>query len=152
MIQQSRRPSIIKRYDNCIGKWKVLCCDRSIDPISPYLDQLTEFLTKIFEFGVGCSSVGTGRSALPSVLIMDNGISFGKHPLVLRFTKGTSNLRPALSRQFAVWDPDIVLHYLSNLEYDLHLKDLSQKLAILLCLLSEQKDQAVKTLILRTCY
>ena len=62
---------------------------------------------------------------------MDNGISFGKHPLVQRFMKGIFNLRPAVPRQFAVWDPDIVLDYLSTLEYDLPLKDLSEKLVIL---------------------
>ena len=66
---------------------------------------------------------------------MDNGISFGKHPLVQRFMKGIFNLRPAVPRQFAVWDPDIVLDYLSTLEYDLPLKDLSEKLVILSCIL-----------------
>ena len=65
-----------KRYDNYIGKWKVFCHERRIDRISPSLDQLTEFLTKIFESGVRYSPVDTARSALSSVLIMDNGISF----------------------------------------------------------------------------
>ena len=120
--------------------------ERGIDPISTSLDQPIEFLTKIFESGAGYSSVGTARSALSSVLIMDNGISFGKHPLIQRFMKDIFNLRPALPRQLAVWDPDIVLDYLSNLEYDLPLKDLSEKLVILLCLLSGQRDQTVKAL------
>ena len=60
--------------------------------------------------------------------------------------KGIFNLRAALSRQFAVWEPDIALDYLSNLVYDLPLKDLSEKLVILLCLLSGQRDQTVKIL------
>ena len=77
---------------------------------------------------------------------MDNGISFGKHPLVQRCMKGIFNLRAALPRQFAVWEPDIALDYLSNLVYDLPLKDLSEKLVILLCLLSGQRDQTVKIL------
>ena len=38
----------------------------------------------------------------------------------------------AFLRQFAVWDPDIVLDYFSNLEYDLPLKCLSEKLVALL--------------------
>ena len=120
--------------------------ERGIDPIAISLDHPIEFLTKIFESGVGYSSVGTARSAPSSVLIMDNGISFAKHPLVQRFMKGIFNLRPALPRQFAVWESDIVLDYLSNLEYDLPLKDLSEKLVILLCLLSGQRDQTVKAL------
>ena len=106
----------------------VFCCERGIDPISTSLNQPIEFLTKIFASGVGYSSVGTARSALSSVLIMDNGISFGKHPLVQRFMKGIFNLRPTLPWQFAVWDSDIVLDYLSNLEYDLPLKNLSEKI------------------------
>ena len=77
---------------------------------------------------------------------MDNGISFGKHLLVQSFMKGIFNLRPALRRQFAVWEPDIVLDYLSNLEYDLPSKHLPEKLVILLCLLSGQRDQTVKSL------
>ena len=40
------------------------------------------------------------------------------------FMKGIFNLKPAFPRQSAVFDPDIVLDYLSNLEYDLLLKDL----------------------------
>ena len=52
------------------------------------LDQSIEFLTKIFELGVGYSSVDIARLALcSSVLIMDNGLSFGKHPLVQPFMK-----------------------------------------------------------------
>ena len=130
IIQQSRRPLTTKRYDNYIGKWKVFCRERSIDSISTSLDQPIEFLTKIFESGVGYSSVGTARSSLSSALIMDNGISFGKHPLVQCFMKSIFNLRLALPRQFAAWDPEIVLDYLSNLEYNLPLKDLSEKLVI----------------------
>ena len=110
----------------------MFCSERSIDPILTSLDQSTEFLTKSFDSGVVYSSVGTGRSALSSVLIMENGISFGKYLLVQRFMKGTFNLRLVLPMQFAVWDPDIVLDYLSDLEYDLPLKYLSEKVGLLL--------------------
>ena len=58
--------------------------------------------------------------------------------------KGIFNLRPALRRQFAICDPDIVLDYVSNSEYDLPLNDFSEKLVILL--LSGQSDQTVKAL------
>ena len=119
----------------------MFCRERGIDPISASLDQSIKFLTKIVKSSVGYSSVGTARSALSSVLVMDNGMSFGKHFLVKRFMKGIFNLRAALPRQFAVWGPDIVLNYLSNLEYDLLLKDLSEKLVILLRLLPGQRDQ-----------
>ena len=86
IINQSRHPSTTKKYDYYIGKWKVFCREKGIDPASTSLDQPVEFLTKIFESGVGYSLVGTARSALSSVLIMDNGISFGKHPNIPFFS------------------------------------------------------------------
>ena len=104
----------------------MFCRERGIDPILTSLDQLIEFLIEIFESGVGYSSVGTARSALSSFPIMD---------LMLTFPT-----------QFAVWDPDIILDCLNDLEYDLPLKDLSEKLVILLCLLFRQRDQPVKAL------
>ena len=60
--------------------------------------------------------------------------------------KGIFNLMQPFPTQFAVWDPDIILDYLNDLEYDLPLKDLSEKLVILLFLLSRQRDQPVKAL------
>ena len=99
-----------------------------------------------FGIGVGYSSVGAARPALSSALIIGNRISFGKHRLVHRFMKGIFNLTPALARQFVLWDPDIVLDYLSNLEYNFPLKHLSEKLVILLYFLSGQRDQTVKAL------
>ena len=105
----------------------MFCRERSIDPISTLLDQPIEFLIKIFQSGVAYSSVGTVRYALTSALIMDNVISFGVW-------------------EFAVWHPDIVLDYLSNLEYNLTLKDLSKKLAVPLCLLYGQREEAMNAL------
>ena len=140
-------PLTTKRYDNYIGKWKIFCHERGIDLISISLDQPIEILTKIFEFGVGYSKISTARSTLSSVPIMDNKMSFGKHPLVQRFMEGIFNLKPVHPRQFAVFKLDIVLDYLTKLEYVLlPLKDLSEKLVILLCLLSGQRGQTVKAL------
>ena len=59
--------------------------------------------------------------------------------------KVISNLRSVLPKKFVVWDLHIVLGNLSNLEYDLRLKDLPEKL-IFLCLLSGQRGQPVKVL------
>ena len=132
IIQESRHPSTIKRYNNCIGKQKVFCRERGIDLISISLEQPIEFLTKIFDSTVGYSSVSIARSTLSSP--MDNGISFGKHFVVQLFIEGIFNVCLTFPRHFAVWDPDIVLDYLSNLEYELPLKDLSQKVSFFYCI------------------
>ena len=113
----------------------MLCYESGVDLSSTSLDQPIEYLAKVFESGVGYSSIGTVKLVLYSkistvrlsVLIMENGISFGKHPLVQGFMKDIFSLRLALPRQFAVWDPAIGLDYVSNLLYGLRLKHLSQK-------------------------
>ena len=113
----------------------MFCHESGVDPISTSLDQPIEFLAKVFESGVGYSSIGTARLALNSkistarlsVLIMENGISFAKHPLVQGFMKGIFSLRLALPGQYAVWYPAIALDYVSNLLYGLRLKYLLQK-------------------------
>ena len=110
----------------------MFCRERGIDLIFISLDQPIEFLTKIFDSTVGYSLVSTARSTLSSA--MDNGISFGKHFLVQLFIEGIFNVSLTFPRQFAVWDPDIVLDYLSNLEYELPLKDLSQKVSFFYCI------------------
>ena len=60
--------------------------------------------------------------------------------------KSMSNLRPAFKRQFTLRNTDIVLNYLSDLECDLYLKDLWEKVVVSFCLQSGQRDQAIKEL------
>ena len=43
-------------------------------------------------------------------LICD-GFSIGSHPLIVRFTKGVYNLRPARLRYSQVWDISCVLQF-----------------------------------------
>ena len=110
----------------------MFCCERGIDLIFISLDQPIEFLTNIFDSTDGYSSVSTARSTLSSA--MDNGISFGKHFFVQLFIEGIFNVSLTFPKQFAVWGPDIVLDCLSNLEYELPLKYLSQKVSFFDCI------------------
>ena len=59
--------------------------------------------------------------------------------------KGVFNLRPPSPKYTYTWDIDIVLNYLKDLGYNefLSLKDLTQKLAILLMLLSGQRKNTL---------
>ena len=70
----------------------------------------------------------------------------GQHPLVCRFLKGVFQERPALPRYTTTWDVSEVLSYLQTLDpsAELSLKVLSQKLVMLLALLSGQRTQTLK--------
>ena len=44
------------------------------------------------------SGLNTARSAMSSVIIVPNNVSFGNHPSVCRFMKGVYEMRPVLPR------------------------------------------------------
>ena len=62
--------------------------------------------------------------------------------------KGVFNIRPSFPQYTTTWNPDIILSHITNLtdNCELSLKQLSQKLSILLCLLSGKRDQTITKL------
>lgn len=109
-----------------------------------------EFLTALFHQGIGYSALNTARSALSTYVLCD-GISAGKHPLVIRLLKGIFKLRPALPRNAVTWDPELVLVYLRKLSpvKQLTLRLLTMKTVTLLALLSSQRAQTLHLLDIR---
>ena len=108
------------------------------------------FLATLFTSGLGYSAINTARSALSSVLILPNNITFpyGAHPLVTRFLKGVFELKPSLPRYSSIWDVSIVLQHLRPLgpPTQLDLKSLTKKTTMLLCLLTGQRCQTISKL------
>lgn len=101
-----------------------------------------DFLSERFEEGLGYSSINTARSAMVAVHHTLHGT-----PLLARFMKGIFNLRPALPRYNCTWDVATVLKYLQTLKLSCcDLKTLSQKLVMLLLLLSGQRVQTLQVL------
>jgi integrase len=110
-----------------------------------------EFLAELFEQGQSYSSINTARSALSTIILCDNRITFGTHPQVIRLMKGVFNQRPALSRYGVTWDVNIVLNFLRTLSpvKDLTFKDLCGKLAMLMALVTVQRVQTLHLLDVR---
>ena len=69
----------------------------------------------LFCSGLGYSAVNTARSALSSIVTLNDGSKFGGHPLVCRCLKGIYELRTALPKYTQNWDVNIVLHFLRPL-------------------------------------
>lgn len=107
-----------------------------------------DFLATLFSAGLGYSAINTARSALSSVLVLSNNITFGSHPLVARFLKGVFELKPSLPRYSRIWDVAAVLQYLKTLgpASELDLKTLTTKTTMLLCLLTGQRCQTLTKL------
>ena len=92
--------------------------------------------------------VNTASSASSLILEPQHDITFGKHPLVQRFIKGIFRLRPSLSRYTCRYDATVALRYSRNIAplQEIFLKDMSLKLAMLLCLLTSYRDQVLPSL------
>ena len=82
------------------------------------------------------------------MLVLLNNITFGSHPLVVRFLKGVFELKPSLPCYSRIWDVTAVLQYLKTLgpASELDLKTLTMKTTMLLCLLTGQHCQTLTKL------
>ena len=105
---------------------------------------VVEFLTSLFVKGSGYSAVNTARCALSTFLINDNGVTVGNSPLVKRFLKGIFELKPPMPRYNCIWDVNIVLDYLRELQIeDCSLSILTYKMVMLLALTTRQRAQTL---------
>ena len=99
---------------------------------------MLEFLTSLYERGIGHSQINKVRSAL-SVVYPD--VAIGKHPLVSRFVRGVRNLRPGQVKYPLLWNAqDLITHLASwEISSDSLMQDISRKLATTLACVSAQR-------------
>ena len=101
----------------------------------------------------GYSYIANARSALSAILPKKEGKSFGENPEVTKLLKGIFKKRPQLPRRLEIYDPDVILKYMTALptNKELMLEELTLKLTTLLCLLSGQRGQTIAALDLGSC-
>ena len=148
VILASWRKGTQSQYKSRLQRWLDFCDKKSINIVSPSIPHILDFLTTLHEKGLSYSSVNTAKCALASVLDLNTEVPLGQLPLIKRFMKGIFELRPSLPKHKEIWDVKLVFDYFrqQDLPAALSLKDLSQKLAFLLCLLSGQRCQTIKYL------
>ena len=129
VLMASWRPGTKKQYSTYLNKWLEFCSKRTIDYSSPKISEAVEFLMTLHSQGLSYSSINTARSALSSILKLDNCDNFGTHPLVTRFMKGIYELIKPKPKYNQIWDVSQVLDYLKTLYplEKLSLKELTQK-------------------------
>ena len=147
IIAASWKGSTKAQYQVYIRKWKRFCAERHISYLNVQVCDVLAFLTNMLDKEkVGYSSLNTARSALSTFLIVDGGRQpLGSHPLVNRFMKGVFHLKPPAPRYSSIWDVKVVLDYLRKLSPSkaLNLKQLTQKLTMLIALVSAQRVQSL---------
>ena len=108
---------------------------------------IVNFLTELYESGLGYSALNTARSALASFVNVP-GITcdtLGQNLMLKRFFRGVFHLKPSFPRYRQIWNVDPVLDYLKTLDpvKKLSLKFLTMKLVMLLDLVSGQRLQTL---------
>lgn len=135
----SLSPSTIKQYTATYHLWWTFCQQENTPFYHATPIQVISFLQSLLDnhphkYG----TFNSHRSALS--LILPNTI--GSDPILKRFMKGTSRLRPSRPKYDSTWDPQPVLNYLEHLPTDT-LKALSHKLVTLLALITGGRLQTI---------
>lgn len=137
----SLAPNTIKQYAQPLRNWWKFCQEQRILVFSPVADQFLIFLAQGLQFTGSYSTLNTMRSAIS--LISNNEI--GNHPLIKRFCKGASVIKPPKPRYDFVWDPEPVISKLASIyPYDTFTLDtITKKLVLMLALGSRQRVQTL---------
>lgn len=78
-----------------------------------------------------------------SALSLICSVNLGSNPIIKRFKKGLSRLRPSRPRYNHTWDPMPLLQHIEKLNSPFNLQILSQKLVILLALVTGERLQTI---------
>lgn len=133
-----------RQYWSYIQKWLHLCVEKHVNPMSPSVSVVLDYLAGHFHAGIGYSGLNTARSALSSFVTIKGHGQIGKHNLINRFMKGIFHLKPSLPRYNFTWNVSDLLKYLDKLDnHSLSLKQITLKCVSLLCLLTAQRLQSI---------
>ena len=142
------RPGTKKQYQTYLTKGENYCNSEGISPVSAFVTKGIKFSAEPVESGIGYSAVYTARSALSTILVVNDTFSFGMHPLVKKILKGDFEEKPSLPRYEVIWDVNQVLNRLRSdppIEC-ISLKELTLKVVMLLALLTGQRTQTIHCL------
>ncbi len=143
------RTGTLAQYQGVYKKWYEFCSKNKCDVICPQLPLALRFLSQLFKDNLSYSYINTARSALSSLIIVkDTDVPFRQLPVVKKFMKGVFEKRPALPKYHATWNVSVVFKFIREQKPvdETPLKELTQRLTFLLCLLSGQRSQTIHKL------
>ena len=131
-----------------------VACEQSIDPFCLSVNKVLDFLSGLYNQGLGYSGSNTARCALSSLVTLENmgNMTIGQHPLVQRLVKGVFHERPSLPRYHNTWDTYKVSQFLKTFASltEIKLRELTYKLIMLCALVTGQRCQSLHLMNLDT--
>ena len=144
LIQESWRPGTRVQYDSLLRGWQGFCSARKIHLLSPTILDVIAYLTSMYDRGLQYTTIASAKSVLSGMLHIPGVISISSHPLIIRLLKGIFHVRPPKPRYEFIWDTELVLNFLKNLNPSaVTLKLLTLKTVTLLTLLSGQRVSTI---------
>ena len=104
LLSNSWREGTKKQYDTTARRWRAYCGQREIDSLTPPVIEVVNFLTSLFEGGLGYGGVASARSTLGHVITVPGCPKLADHPLIQRLLKGIGNVRPPKPCYTMIWD------------------------------------------------
>ncbi len=138
-----RKPASFKAYNSHIKKWFIFSKEKDIPNTAASTGNILDFLQTYVDKGLSHSSVANARAALGSFVHITDGPEISKNVDIAQFIRGAFHFKPPRAKHTAVWDTSLVLQKLKECEdiYDLPLLVLSQRLCVLILLVSGQRVQ-----------
>ena len=136
LMLASWRDKTNSNYGASFSRWASWCQQRGRDPLAGPIEDIVNFLAKLYSEGYQYQSLNSYRSSISSTHEYVDGISVGNHPTVTRLLQGVFNSRPPQPRYAAFWDVGVVIQHIKGLgtNKDITLKQLTMKTAMLLAL------------------
>lgn len=124
------------------------CVRRNLDPVGADVVHILNFLASLASEGLAYRTINTFRSPISAghSVVADHPV--GDHPLVKKLLRGIQLSFPPEPRYSVLWDVNKVLCLLADWPTNKYLsrKQLSSKLAMLLCLVSCRRVSDVRAL------
>ena len=121
-----------------------------MDQVQPLISQVIDFLTELYDSGLGYSAINTARCALSQILIHKKGhCTVGAHPWVIKFMRGVYNLRPPTTKYTQTWSSvDLLLKQIRQMSpvKKLGLKALTFKTVALVAMVTAARAQTLAAL------
>ena len=129
----SWRNSTKRQYWSYVQKWLHFGVEKHVNPMSPSVSVVLDYLASLFHAGIGYSGLNTARSALSSFVAIKGHCQIGKHNFVNIFMRRIFHLKPSLPRYNFTWNVSDLLKYLAKLDnQSLSLKQITLKCVSLL--------------------
>ena len=98
LLSHAWREGTKKQYNSTVLRWGEYCCQRKIDSLTPPVNEIINFLSSLFEMGLGYGGITSVRSALGNFVTIPGYPRLADHPLIQKLLKGIGvmSVRPSL--------------------------------------------------------